>query len=206
MTNNASHVVVHHYLGNGLSLNLFAMVCCVVLSIVNLLMLVLFIALLIYVINRRPKSSSPPPPQPPPRPEGPPEAHPNPAYIPGSEQDQSTPMATFVKTDGPRGSRANSSLSSAGLCEVLFPPKHEGEVIYQTPPPQRRLVTIAGRVYATPRPGVSNPGRVSRLRRSVPHVASMEWDYFEPNRCASASVSDEASQTDRENARDVCWV
>lgn len=218
MTVNASHVVVHHHFDNASGAKLISMTCCIVLSVVIVLILLIILAIIIYMLLQRTKRI-------------PQDANPanvndplpttrasntfkvessnirrgivNPAAsFEDNETDinsnrQSIPMTTF-RVDN---EQADSSESSTGLCEVLFPQQHDGEVVREPPP---KVVAFAGRVYATTRrnsrPPEPQPSGSGTLHQSV--NTTMEWDYHESRRYGTSNDSEE----DRRNTINICWV
>ncbi|GIY51634.1 uncharacterized protein CDAR_321501 [Caerostris darwini] len=115
-------------------------------------------------------------------------------------------MSTFnPETEDRQADSSNSS--PGGLREFLFPPRHDGEIIYKAPP---SVVAFAGQVFSTSRAGyransvtepkVPRPGAAAR--HSDPVNATMEWDYFESRRYSTSEVSNEPGY----NGINICWV
>ncbi|KAG8181732.1 hypothetical protein JTE90_028271 [Oedothorax gibbosus] len=178
MTENASHVVVHHHFDNTSGEKLINMTCCIVLSVaIVLILLIIILAIIIYMVFRRKKRNIPT------------DASgsnlnkvdlsnvrrgiSNPAAsfddneIDINSNRQNIPMSMFRVNSG--NMRADVSDSSAGLCEVLFPQQHQGEVIRDPPP---KVVAYAGRIYSTARrpssPQTSNISKRHSRQNSPP--------------------------------------
>ncbi|CAL1284780.1 unnamed protein product [Larinioides sclopetarius] len=226
MTENVSHVVVHHLFDG---VNMLNMTCCIVLSVIVVLILLIILVLVIYIVMLKTKQRAECP------------RTPNlmgtlrnaSRAVSNSYKEelsnrrsnqfpvfdnhgmslnsnlQDIPMSTFkTEEDGRRADSSNSS--SGGLREFLFPSPHDGEIIYEPPP---KVVAFAGKVFATPRarsrassviePKVSKLGTSNRNSDSV--NTSMEWDYFEPKSNRPSNVSNETGFDGRRTVN-ICWV
>ncbi|GFT96468.1 uncharacterized protein NPIL_445291 [Nephila pilipes] len=122
----------------------------------------------------------------------------------------SIPMATFQPEVTDRQHDSSNS-SSGGLREFLFPPLHEGEIIYERPP---KVVAYAGQVFAASQISAQKNSNSERKasrsetagRNSDSANTSLDWDYFDPRRrCASYDPSTETGHDGRK-AVNVCWV
>lgn len=209
------------------------MTCCIVLSVVIVLLLLFILAFLIYIAVIRPKRQTQCPTRPPTLLET--MRNPSRGVSNSFKEDLSNrrtlsntfplfddnilnlnpnmpniPMATFKPEVADRRHDSSNS-SSGGLREFLFPPRHDGEIIYEKPP---KVVAYAGQVFPTSRIKTrtnSHPERMtSRLEMAGQNSdsvnTSLEWDYFEPRRrCASSDPSNSTGFDGRKTVN-VCWV
>ncbi|GFU63698.1 uncharacterized protein TNCV_1509761 [Trichonephila clavipes] len=120
------------------------------------------------------------------------------------------PMATFRPEVADRRPDSSNS-SSGGLREFLFPPRHDGEIIYERPP---KVVAYAGQVFAASRihtrthsyPEQKTSRSETTGRNSDSVNTSLEWDYFEPRRRCASSDPSNATGFDGRKTVNVCWV
>ncbi|GFR02216.1 uncharacterized protein TNCT_644091 [Trichonephila clavata] len=232
MRENVSHVFVHHHHDDSSNIKIYNMTCCIVLSVVIVLLLLFILAFLVYIAVVRPRRQT----QSPTRPPNLLETLRNPSRamsnsfkedLPNRRTLSNTypslddnlinfnpnrpniPMATFRPDVADRRPDSSNS-SSGGLREFLFPPRHDGEIIYERP----KVVAYAGQVFAAsgihtrthsyPEQKASRSETTGRNSDSV--NTSLEWDYFEPRRRCASSDPTNATGFDGRKTVNVCWV
>lgn len=228
MPQNETRFYIHHYVDGGWNLHL-GMICCIVLGVVVVILLIL-LAIAVYAIiaskkarhsrinpsrtaskhSRRhlmddasnttdsPASS---------RRNVAPQVH----FSPISNT-QHIPLSTFRKNTKSKAKiGADSSESSAGLYDVLFPEKYNGEIIRENP---TVLMNFAGQVHPPDKKlshNNPNAGPSCSAENMDNKSESLDWDYFQQNlqfheHAESVCTSEIDSEIDPNNIKTICWV
>lgn len=221
MFENATHIFIHHNIEGASSL-LIGMLCCIILAVIIVVLLIIILGFVIYIIVCSKKSEQPIRSKRTSRNRGNRSfknlmdgaSSPNePATPVSTVQDldahispngQAIPMSTFKRHSQTNDRAGESSESSAGLYDVLFPDRHGGEIICEPP---KRLVTFAGQVYASGGHNSEAGPSTSGLNRDDVSE-SLAWDYFQPPNSRSESVlnSEAESEVEVKRIQTVCWV
>lgn len=232
MSDNATHYIVHHYL-EGSSIYLSPpfyplMACCIVLGFVVVVLLI-FLAVAVYVIIAAKKAKQP-------RTcsvsndgtrplrkrsfknlmvDDPPSCNVlRTASINTRDIDaevntnrQDIPLSIFKK-QSKRNSRiaADSSESSTGLCDFLFPERRDSEIVCD---PSEKLLAFAGQVLPSGSE-ISDPGPSASGINLDNASGTLIWDYFQPNIELNQHTVSVASEIEPgvqpSRIQNVCWV